>query len=202
MYVLFLAGGIASGKSTVASLLEQKGFMRIDLDDISREVLESDTPCVCELRNAFGDDIINAFTQELDRKLLAKRAFDTEDTIKILEDIELPYIKERLVDILNTECCVATYPKYCVVEIPLLDKVEDLFDLADSIAFVSCDTDTRRQRAIERGMSGKDFDARDENQPGADYLSSHCNFMFINDKDENNLQKQVDFWFETIQASD
>lgn len=202
MYVLFLAGGIASGKSTVAKMLEDKGFMRVDLDSISREVLEADSPCVCELQEAFGDDIVDVFSGEVNRKLLAQRAFGDSDSALKLEDIELPYIKKRLVDILTEECCVATFPKFCVVEIPLLDRVEDLFDLADSIACVSCDTDLRQQRAIERGMSADDFEARDSKQPSQQYLISHCNFMFINDKDKKNLQKQVDFWFDTVQASD
>ena len=40
MYTVFLAGGIASGKSTVAAELERLGAWRIDLDQISREVLD------------------------------------------------------------------------------------------------------------------------------------------------------------------
>ena len=49
MYTVFLAGGMASGKSTVARMLEEKGAYRIDLDCISRDVLAPGSGCVQEI---------------------------------------------------------------------------------------------------------------------------------------------------------
>ena len=46
MYRLFLAGGTASGKSSAARYLAQKGALRIDLDQLSRAVLAPGEPCV------------------------------------------------------------------------------------------------------------------------------------------------------------
>ncbi len=44
MHTTFLAGGIASGKSTVARLLHERGAWLCDLDQVSREVLEANSP--------------------------------------------------------------------------------------------------------------------------------------------------------------
>ena len=72
MYTVFLAGGTASGKSTVARELERLGAWRIDLDELSRAVLAPGEPCVAEVCAAFGDDLVDPGTGALDRALLAQ----------------------------------------------------------------------------------------------------------------------------------
>ena len=73
MHVVFLAGGTGSGKSTVARELERLGAWRIDLDELSRAVLEPGTACLGEVADAFGDDLVDRETGALDRALLARR---------------------------------------------------------------------------------------------------------------------------------
>ena len=58
LYTVFLAGGIASGKSSVARELERRGAWRIDLDQVSRAVLEPGNDCLPEIADAFGDDLL------------------------------------------------------------------------------------------------------------------------------------------------
>ena len=62
MRTVFLTGGIASGKSTVARELERLGAWRIDLDELSRRVLEPGSPCLGEVTRAFGDDLVDPRT--------------------------------------------------------------------------------------------------------------------------------------------
>ena len=69
-----LAGGIASGKSTVARVFEELGAVRIDLDDLSREALAPGSPILPQIKAAFGDDVINP-VGGVKRELLAERAF-------------------------------------------------------------------------------------------------------------------------------
>ena len=71
MYIVFLAGGIASGKSTVARELERLGAWRIDLDRISRDVLEPGGECTLAIADAFGQDVLDPITGALRRGLLA-----------------------------------------------------------------------------------------------------------------------------------
>lgn len=201
MYVVFLAGTIASGKSSVAKMLEKKGFLRIDLDQISRDVLAPFAPCTLDVAGVFGLDLIDPITQELDRKKLAERVFSDRAETQRLEDIELPYIKQRLTQILTQECCAATFPKYCVVEVPLLDRIEDLFDLADQIVCVCTPFSLRCQRAIERGMDKQDFIERLSLQPDDEYLVSRSDYVIDNSGDLSELEQQVNKWFETVKVN-
>lgn len=195
MYTVFLAGGIASGKSTVARELERLGAWRVDLDQISRAVLEPGSPCLAEVTAAFGDDLVNAQTEVLDRALLARRAFSDAASTTLLERIELPYIKDMLVRTLAGECCALSKPAVCVVEVPLLDRLEPLFDLADEILVVTCPVEVRRERAFGRGMDASDFDRRRASQPTDDYLRARADHVLENTGNEKDLVTAVRSWW-------
>ena len=198
MRCAFLAGGIASGKSTVSRLLREKGAWVVDLDQVSRDVLQPGSPLLDELSAEFGDDIVDGQTGELNRGLLAKRAFASAEATDRLEQIELPAIRERLAQVLTTSCCATTAPALTVVEVPLLDRVEDMFSLADDILVVVAPMDLRRERAVGRGMTSEDFDVRVSKQPSEDYLRAHATHVFDNSGNEEALRKQVDLWWDAI----
>ena len=198
MRCAFLAGGIASGKSTVSRLLREKGAWVVDLDQVSRDVLQPGSPLLDELSAEFGDDIVDGQTGELNRGLLAKRAFASAEATERLEQIELPAIRERLAQVLTTSCCATTAPALTVVEVPLLDRVEDMFSLADDILVVVAPMDLRRERAVGRGMTADDFDVRVSKQPSEDYLRAHATHVFDNSGNEEALRKQVDLWWDAL----
>lgn len=195
LYTVFLAGGIASGKSSVARELERRGAWRIDLDQVSRAVLEPGSDCLPEIADAFGDDLLDPQTGELDRGLLAGRAFADPASCTLLEKIEMPHIKRMLVRMLEGEGCCLTAPVICVVEVPLLDRVEDMLDLADEVVCVTCPVEVRRVRAIGRGMDGADFDRRAANQPSEGYLRAHADTVIDNAGGPSTLMDAVDAWW-------
>lgn len=195
MHTIFLAGGIASGKSTVARELERLGAWRIDLDEVSRAVLSPGSPCLADVASAFGDDLVDPETGELDRALLARRAFADAESAALLERIELPHITRMLVRMLEGECCAMTKPVACVVEVPLLDRVEPLLGLADEVVVVTCPLDVRRRRAEGRGMDPADFDRRVAGQPSDEYLRAHADVVLDNTGDEAALVSAVRSWW-------
>lgn len=197
MRCAFLAGGIASGKSTVSRLLREKGAWVVDLDQVSRDVLQPGSPLLDELAAEFGDDIVDGQTGELNRALLAQRAFAGAEATERLEQIELPAIRERLAQVLAHSCCATTAPALIVVEVPLLDRVEDMFSLADDILVVVAPMELRRERAVGRGMTAEDFDVRVTKQPSEDYLRAYATHVFDNSGNEAALCKQVDEWWDS-----
>lgn len=201
MYTVFLAGGIASGKSSVARELERRGAWRIDLDQVSRAVLEPGSDCLPELASAFGDDLLDPQTGELDRALLASRAFADAESGALLEKIEMPHIKRMLVRMLEGEGCCLTAPALCVVEVPLLDRVEDMLDLADEVVCVTCPVEVRRERAIGRGMDGADFDRRASRQPSEEYLRGHADVVLDNSGTPEAMAAALDAWWDAHEAS-
>lgn len=221
---------MASGKSYVARLLEERGAQRLDLDQISRDILAPGTQCVEQIAQAFGADVLDAATETLNRQLLAERVFASKEATQRLEAIELPEIKRSLCEHLArlrqcehlahlrqcenfahlhqqqdlTHLCqyerAATQPLQktplvVVVEIPLLDRVEDLIPLADELVFVSCPYKTRVARAIQRGMNVKDVEARMQQQVSDAWLRRHCDVELINDDGPEKLSRQLDVWW-------
>ena len=73
-HVIGLTGGIASGKSTVAKLLVERGATVIDADQLARQVVEPGQPALAELVARFGAAILTADGQ-LDRKRLGAITF-------------------------------------------------------------------------------------------------------------------------------
>lgn len=196
MYKVFLAGGIASGKSTVARILEGLGASRIDLDQVSRSVLSPRSACSAAVAKAFGEDLVNPTTGEINRTLLAKRAFATPEGGARLEAIELPFISEALACTLAREESSGDAP-VCVVEVPLLDRVESMLSQVDEVLCVIAPLGQRRVRAQGRGMDVADFNRRVALQPSDEYLRSHADVVFDNVGDEKDLAAQVRAWWDS-----
>jgi dephospho-CoA kinase len=74
VHVIGLTGGIASGKSTVARMLAERGAAIVDADQLARQVVEPGQPALAELVARFGPSIITPDGQ-LDRKRLGAIAF-------------------------------------------------------------------------------------------------------------------------------
>jgi len=177
-----------------------RGAERIDLDAVSREVLMPGSPVLPHIAREFGADLVDPATGRLDRGLLAARAFASEDATRRLEDIELPAITQALDSHLvrlraAEKVAPGASPLVCVVEVPLLDRIEEGLDRADEVICVTCPFAVRRERALGRGMTATDFEARARWQPTDAYLRAHATTEFPNDGDEQALVRLVDRWW-------
>ncbi len=94
MITLGITGRSGCGKSTVTSVFTAQGIPCADGDQISREVLQPGSPCLEQLAQRFGQDILNA-DGTLDRRLLADRAFKTPEGTAALTAITHPEILRR-----------------------------------------------------------------------------------------------------------
>ena len=194
-YTVILAGGIGSGKSTAGQILEELGCARIDLDQLSREVLEPSSPIIADICRAFGEDLVDGETGLLNRRLLASRAFATKEGATLLEAIELPAIRNLLAQRLDELAAAQDRPACCVVEVPLLDRMGEGLSLADEVMVVWCPLALRRERAIHRGMTGEDFDARAANQPTDAWLRAHATTLVDNTAGPDELRTSLEAWY-------
>ena len=93
--VIGLTGGIASGKTLVSSMLQDRGAHIVCADAISRELLGEKSPVLELIREAFGDGVFQS-DGTIDRKALANIVFETEFERKRLEAILHPLVMEEI----------------------------------------------------------------------------------------------------------
>ena len=100
MYVIGLTGGIACGKSTIVSTLQNFDNCRVlNADLLGHQTYASSTSkAFQEIVEAFGDEVVQKSPSDgslsIDRKALGARVFGNPEQLKKLTDIVYPAIKE------------------------------------------------------------------------------------------------------------
>jgi dephospho-CoA kinase len=89
--VVGLTGGIGSGKTTVARMLEKRGATLIDADAIVHELQAPGAPLLDEIAEAFGSEVIDA-SGALDREALGAIVFADPEARRRLERIVHPKV--------------------------------------------------------------------------------------------------------------
>ncbi len=138
-----LTGGIASGKSTVASLFAARGATVIDTDVIAREVVEPGNPALTSLINALGGGILDR-DGRLDRDEMRRRVFADASTRRQVEAILHPAIRVEL----ERQSRSAPGP-YQVFVIPLLVESR-LGHIVDRVLVVDCPEEEQIRRLMAR----------------------------------------------------
>ncbi len=90
-----LTGGIATGKSTLAKILRDKGFTVIDADELAHRVVMPGLPALAAIVQTFGPNILDS-TGHLDRKNLRNIIFADADARAKLDAIMHPAIRQEL----------------------------------------------------------------------------------------------------------
>lgn len=123
-----LTGGIACGKSTVASMFVKRGAVLIDADQIAREVVLPGAPALALVAERFGPGVLRA-DGSLNRKALGDIVFADAAARKELEGLLHPRIRALMRE--RMEASERRKPdKLVVVDVPLLfeSKLEGMFE--------------------------------------------------------------------------
>jgi dephospho-CoA kinase len=156
--LIALTGGIASGKSTIARRLAERGAVVVDADAIVRDVQQPGSPVLDAIAAEFGPDVLTA-AGELDRAGLASRVFGDPDAVARLNAIVHPAVREESAR--RFRAAVDADPRAVVVyDVPLLleARAEDPWEL---IVVAHAPVALRRERLISlRGMTEAEADAR------------------------------------------
>lgn len=146
MKLVGLTGGIASGKSTVAKILERLGAAIVNADTLSREVVEPGQEGWKEIVATFGAEVLQP-DQTLDRQKLRTIIFDNPDARKTLEAIIHPRVR-ALAEQRIREHTAAGFV-VVVYEVPLLFEAK-IHEWLRPVILVACDVDTQRRRLEQR----------------------------------------------------
>ena len=138
-----LTGGIASGKSSAASVFKSLGIDVISADEIAKDILQKDSPTLKQVVQAFGSSILNAHS-ELDRRKLRELIFDDSKKRKALNAITHPAIRKQMVHLAQN-----SQTPYVVLEIPLLIESK-LHSLVNRVMLVTTQEDIQLNRIMRR----------------------------------------------------
>jgi dephospho-CoA kinase len=95
--IIGITGGIASGKSNVASVIEKLGYPVIDCDKISYELSKKNGPLYKAILDKFGPDYLLE-DGELNRKKLGVLIFNNSSANNLINDTTHPIIREYLLE--------------------------------------------------------------------------------------------------------
>ena len=182
-YAIALTGGIATGKSTVASLFMMHGFLTIDADKIAHKILDINRAKISEL---FGSKYIK--DNKVDRKELGNLIFNDKVEKQKLEQFIHPLIKEQII---KEAKIFEEQKKPYLIDIPLFFENRN-YDIKKSIV-VYTPKDIQIQRLMLRDDSTKDEAlSRINNQMDIEDKKSLATFIIDNSKNLKHLQNEVD----------
>lgn len=189
-----LTGGIAAGKSTVASRLRGLGATIIDYDVLARQIVEPGGEALPRIVEAFGPSAVDA-AGRLNRAWLAQRVFSGPDrqALERLDTIEHPliYAKAQQAD---AEAASQDDTAVIVHDIPLLaDVIDDVPFTFDHVVTVEAPQQVRIERMIRtRGMSGTQAKARIDSQSPQAARLAIADIVVDSDTDRASMLARVD----------
>ena len=199
MYRIGLTGGIASGKSTVATILREMGVPVINLDQISREIMHRGTPAYREVLAVFGQAVLTP-DQEIDRKALGKIVFSDPEARQRLEGITHPRILQGMEEqIAQLE---AQGSRIVVIEVPLLIEGGRMHEY-DEIWLVYVDEATQLARLQARDtLDESGAMARIAAQIPLEEKKVYADHLIINTGAIADLKKQIEEIWREVQCKE
>ena len=146
--IVGLTGGIGSGKSAAANFFQNEGITVIDADDLSREVIEQDTPGFEKIVDCFGSAIIDS-DGSINRAFLRQEVFDDEKKKKLLESIIHPLVRDLMI-----EKIAASKSPYSIIMVPLIFETKTMSNY-NRILVIDCDPIVQLERAMLRDKNSK-----------------------------------------------
>lgn len=151
MIRIALTGGIATGKTYVATRLREAGVPVVDADVLSREVVAPGTPGLAAVVDRFGPGVL-APDGSLDRKRVADIVFADAGARQDLERIIHPSVRAAI------DAFFAGLPAetpFAVADIPLLYETgrEGAFDI---VVVAACPRELQIERVMNRDQASRE----------------------------------------------
>lgn len=196
MLLVGLTGGIGSGKSTVARMLEDRGAVVFDADALARKAVEPGTPGHDKVIERFGADILGP-GGEIDRGALASVVFADPAARRELEGIVHPEVRRMF-----AEACEEHRgtDHVVVLSAPLLFET-GMHTAFEVLIVVSAQVGTQIERLMrDRAMSEEAIRARIAAQAPLEDKAAVADVIVDNDGTLEELEGQVDRLWADLRA--
>lgn len=195
MLLVGLTGNIASGKSTVAQLLSERGATIIDADVLARRAVEKGSRAFEAISHRWGTSVLSPDGQ-LDRAALRRTVFGSPRELEALNEIVHPEV-ERLREARIADAR-ARGDRVVVCDIPLLFE-KKMVDQFDRIVLVDAPRPLRLERlVVDRGL--RETEAMDmiAAQMPAELKRARADFVIDNRGTLTELEVRVDELWATL----
>ena len=187
--IIGLTGGIASGKSTAAKYLGEKGASVIDADKLGHRAYEPDTDAFDKVVSSFGQEVVGADGQ-IDRKVLGSKVFGNPEALNRLTGIIWPEIG-RLV-LTQFEVARGEQPDAPIVLEAAVMLEAGWEPMVDEVWVVIVDPNTAVERAISRdGVEEEAIRKRIASQLTNEERRAKADIVIDNSSDETALLTQL-----------
>ncbi len=190
MDVYGLTGGIGSGKSTVADLLEEYGIPVVSADELSRVVVARGSEGLGAVAKQFGPQVITD-DGELDRRQMASIVFRDTERRRELEAILHPRIRDRFEQVLDA--LEKAGHEVAVYEVPLLFE-RNLQGEMKAVILVTAPEHSRVARVRARDdITETEVRARIAAQMDENTKRRRADYIIENDGSLDDLRREVEF---------
>lgn len=192
-YVIGLTGNIATGKSTVAKMLEELGATVIDADALVHKLQRQGTPVYDDIVAAFGPDILDQ-AGEIDRKALGAIVFADPAQLRRLESIVHPAVLiESMRRLMAAATPVAVYEAIKLIE-------AGRAEMCDALWVVTARPDVQLQRLMrDRHLSEAEARQRIAAQPPQSEKIRRATVIIDNSSSLEETWQQVTAAFRAIE---
>jgi dephospho-CoA kinase len=190
MDVYGLTGGIGSGKSTVAELLEEYGVPVVSADELSRVVVAPGSEGLRMVVEKFGTEILGE-DGGLDRRRMASMVFRDPERRRELEAILHPRIRDRFEQVLDA--LEKAGHEVAVYEVPLLFE-RNLQGEMKAVILVTAPMSVRVARVRARDdVTETEVRARIAAQMDEDAKRRRADYIIENNGSLDELRREVEF---------
>ncbi|MGH2710313.1 MAG: dephospho-CoA kinase [Actinomycetota bacterium] len=188
MILVGLTGGIGSGKTTVARMLQERGAVVVDADELARDALEPGTRAFKHVCDLFGDEILQD-DGRIDRAALADVVFADEEKRRALESITHPEVFRLLagaVEMHRDTSAVVVFDAPLIIETGFHEAV-------DVLVVVTAPVEQAIERVHrDRGMTPAEASVRIAAQADPQARKEAADMVIDNSGDLASLEKKVD----------
>ena len=194
--LLGVTGSIATGKTTVAAMLEELGARTIDFDVLSRVVVEPGKPAWNDIVAFFGKQVLRE-DQTLDREKLRDIIFKDMEKKKKLESFQHPRIGEEFMELVKQYA--GEDPNAIIqVVVPLLIEV-NMHPLFHNILMVYASEEEQKKRLMNRDGSSEEMAMNMiRSQLSVEEKKGFCDLIIDNSGSLEETRKQVEKLWEKL----
>lgn len=184
--VIGLTGMSGAGKSTASSVFGAAGFDIVDCDGICREIVKKGKPCLNEIAEAFGKEVIME-NGELNRPKMAEKIFGDTDKRLLLNGIMYPYVSYIVINsVLNTR------NNFVLLDAPTLFE-SGIDDICDYVVSIVAKHETLVGRIMKRdGICAEAAEKRLKSQQREKYYRQRSDFVIVNDGSNSDFKTLIE----------